>query len=72
MPSCMRAPPEVCSKITGRDFSVAFSHRIVMFSPTTEPILPPMKPNTKEPYAMARPLSADSPMTMASRKPVFF
>ena len=43
IPSCMRAPPEHDTMITGSFLSVARSIACVIFSPTTEPIDPPMK-----------------------------
>ena len=47
MPSCMRAPPEADTMMTGTCLSIASSMARVSFSPTTEPMLPPMKPNSK-------------------------
>ena len=42
MPSCMRAPPEVQTTSTGSPSCVAYSISRVSFSPTTEPMEPPM------------------------------
>ena len=70
-PSCMRAPPEVEMTISGRSSSRARSAARVIFSPTTEPIDPPMKP-----YSMAAAttgIRSISPVTQitASLSPVF-
>ncbi len=43
-PSIIRAPPEQDTTITGRRASSARSMARVIFSPTTTPMLPPMKP----------------------------
>ena len=37
LPSCIRAPPEAHTIITGRDLLVAYSIKRVIFSPTTDP-----------------------------------
>src|SRR3989449_6467328 len=42
-PSCMRAPPEAETMIKGTRFSTERRVRRAIFSPTTEPIDPPMK-----------------------------
>jgi hypothetical protein len=44
----MRAPPEQDTIIIGRRVASARSIPLVIFSPTTTPMLPPMKP-----YSMA-------------------
>ena len=46
MPSCMRAPPEAVTMMTGTCLSIASSIARVSFSPTTEPMLPPRKANS--------------------------
>ncbi len=43
-PSCMRAPPEAETTTKGTWRRSASSIARVIFSPTTEPIEPPMKP----------------------------
>ena len=43
-PSIMRAPPEHETMIIGRRVASARSMPLVIFSPTTTPMLPPMKP----------------------------
>jgi hypothetical protein len=45
----MRAPPEAEKTTAGRRRSSARSNTRVTFSPTTEPIEPPMNSNTKKP-----------------------
>ncbi len=52
-PSCMRAPPEAQNTIAGRRRSSARSNWRVIFSPTTEPMEPPMKSKTKKPSSQA-------------------
>ena len=51
MPSCIRAPPEADTMRTGTRFCTANSMRRVSFSPTTEAMLPPRKPNSNTPTA---------------------
>ena len=48
MPSCMRAPPEQESIINEVLFLIALSIDLVIFSPATTPMLPPMKLNSKK------------------------
>ena len=43
MPSCMRAPPVAETMISARRSAIARSIERATFSPTTEPMLPPMK-----------------------------
>ena len=43
IPSCILAPPDTQNKITGNLSSIAFSTNLVIFSPTTLPILPIIK-----------------------------
>ena len=40
--SCIRAPPDAHTIIRGKSLSVAYSINRVIFSPTTDPILPPI------------------------------
>src|SRR5439155_1734254 len=47
--SCIRAPPEAEKMMAGMRRSVARSKMRVTFSPTTEPIDPPMNPKWKAP-----------------------
>ena len=42
-PSCIRAPPDAETMIKGRRFSVERRVSRAIFSPTTDPIEPPMK-----------------------------
>ena len=46
MPSCMRAPPEADTISSGTRLAIASSIARVSFSPTTEPMLPPMNANS--------------------------
>jgi hypothetical protein len=46
VPSCMRAPPEEETMISGMRSAMAASPARATFSPTTEPIEPPMKPKS--------------------------
>ncbi len=46
-PSCMRAPPDAEQMIAVRRRASARSNTRVIFSPTTEPIEPPMNSKTK-------------------------
>ena len=48
-PSCIRAPPEQETMRSGVRFRAASSMARVIFSPTTEAMLPPMKANSKTP-----------------------
>ncbi len=48
-PSCMRAPPDAEKTIAGTRRSRARSNTRVTFSPTTDPIEPPMNSKTKIP-----------------------
>ena len=48
IPSCMRAPPEHERIIRGVLFIIALSIDLVIFSPTTTPMLPPINPNSKK------------------------
>jgi hypothetical protein len=46
IPSCMRAPPEADTIRSGTRLAMASSIVRVSFSPTTEAMLPPRKPNS--------------------------
>ena len=46
IPSCILAPPELETTTTGIFFSSPLSRALVIFSPTTEPMLPPIKLNS--------------------------
>ena len=46
MPSCIRAPPEALTTMSGSRESRAYSAARVTFSPTTAPIEPPMNPKS--------------------------
>ena len=70
-PSCMRAPPEALSRMTGCFFSAPRSIMRVIFSPTTEPMEPPMKRNTKQPSCTGRPPMLPEPAMKASFTPDF-
>ena len=52
--------------ITGACFSRPRSMARVIFSPTTEPMLPPMKPKSKTPMTTGSPSISPSPQRIAS------
>ena len=66
----MRAPPEAQTIKTGIPWAVAVSIRRVSFSPTTEPIEPPMKLKSMAPIAKGRPSIRQMPVLTASLRPV--
>ena len=70
VPSCIRAPPEALTTISGTRASSACSAARVTFSPTTAPIDPPMKPKSMTQIATGIPPIAAVPQTAASRIPV--
>jgi hypothetical protein len=70
VPSCIRAPPEADTTISGIRSTNASSAARVTFSPTTEPIEPPMNPKSMTQTATAWPSMAPTPHTAASRSPV--
>ncbi len=70
MPSCMRAPPEEVKMMTGSLFSAPTSMARMIFSPTTEPMLPPMKRKSMTARTTSCPLTLQSPVTTASLLPV--
>ena len=71
MPSCMRAPPEHDTMSSGIRFRVASSIARVIFSPTTEAMLPPMNANSKTHTTTGCPPIRPTPETRASSRPVF-
>ena len=71
MPSCMRAPPDVQTATSGRSSSAASSALRQSFSPTTLPMLPPMKPKSITASTQSLPPILAVPVTMASVRPVF-
>lgn len=70
MPSCMRAPPELHTATSGRSSAAASSALRHSFSPTTLPMLPPMKPKSMTASTQAVPSIAAIPVTIASCRPV--
>jgi hypothetical protein len=54
-PSCIRAPPEVDTRMSGTFFSWDRRASRAIFSPTTEPIDPPMKAKFITPRLIVRP-----------------
>ena len=54
-PSCIRAPPEADTRINGVFLSIACRVSRAIFSPTTDPIEPPMNPKSITPRLIARP-----------------
>jgi hypothetical protein len=71
-PSIMRAPPEQETITSGSFLAMQRSMARVIFSPTTAPILPPMKLNSMA-LAMSGLLSSSpSPVSRASFMPVVF
>ena len=70
MPSCIRAPPEAAKQIKGCLSAMAFSAACTKRSPTTVPIEPPMKSNSKAQAIKGIPLSKPCITTKASVSPV--
>ena len=70
MPSCMRAPPEVQTATSGRSSPAASSTLRQSFSPTTLPMLPPMKPKSITASTHGVPSMVAVPVTIASLRPV--
>ena len=70
MPSCMRAPPEVHTATSGRSSPAASSTLRQSFSPTTLPMLPPMKPKSMTASTHGVPSMVAVPVTIASLRPV--
>ena len=70
VPSCIRAPPEEEMMRSGIRRAIAASPARATFSPTTEPIEPPMKPKSMTHIDTGRPPMLPTPHTAASRRPV--
>ena len=70
VPSCIRAPPDADTTISGIRSSSADSAARVTFSPTTAPIEPPMNPKSMTQIATGWPSTRPVPQTAASRMPV--
>ena len=70
MPSCIRAPPDALTTMRGTRSASAASAASVTFSPTTEPIEPPM--NAKSMTQIDTGIARDAPVphTAASAAPV--
>ena len=68
-PSCMRAPPETVKPTTGSLSSAAFSNTRQIFSPTTEPMDPIMKPASIKKSAHSLPPMRPRPQMTASFSP---
>ena len=69
-PSIMRAPPEHETTMTGVCDASPRSIARVIFSPTTTPMLPPMKPYSIAATVTGMPSSVPLPTMIASRMPV--
>ena len=69
-PSCTRAPPLVTTVTTGRRRLAACSMANAIFSPTTQPMLPPMKPKSRTAITAGLPPMEHVPVTTASVRPV--
>jgi len=70
MPSCIRAPPLELKTSAGSRRSAARSKSRATFSPTTDPIEPPMNSKAKAPTDTGWPPTVPTPLTKASRIPV--
>ena len=68
--SCMRAPPDEATDISGIESSSARSTARANFSPTTEPIEPPTNSNSIVASAQRCPSISARPTTIASSSPV--
>ncbi|MND00697.1 hypothetical protein D3C83_194020 [compost metagenome] len=68
----MRAPPLAANETYGRLSAMARAMPRANRSPTTEPMDPPMKANSKADATIGRPLSSPSMTTIASFSPVDF
>ena len=67
----MRAPPDEETVTSGNSCSMARSIARTSFSPKTEPMLAPMKPNSATASANGRPSNRADPVMSASRAPLF-
>ena len=70
MPSCIRAPPEADTISRGTRLAMASSIARVSFSPTTEPMLPPMNANSNTAIDTGCPPMRPRPVMTASSRPV--
>ncbi len=62
VPSCIRAPPDALTTMAGMRSARAPSKQRASFSPTTLPMLPPMKRKSKMPMATRWPsMRAEAP-----------
>ncbi len=68
----MRAPPEADTMISGIRSSSARRPTRTIFSPTTEPIEPPMNLKSITARAMGSPSRVPVPVRTASSRPAFF
>ena len=69
-PSIMRAPPDADTIISGVFVSIARSTERVIISPTTVPMLPPIKPYSITLMITVRPSTLPRALITASFKPV--
>jgi hypothetical protein len=70
-PSCMRAPPEAVTQMKGTRCSIAACTPRTKRSPSTDPIEPPMKSNSKTASTTGKPFGSNRCMTTsASVSPV--
>ena len=65
-PSCILAPPEIATTTAGTLCSMALSKAAVIFSPTTEPILPPIKLKSIQAILTFSPLISPRPLITPS------
>ena len=72
IPSCILAPPDDAMLIRGAFFPRDASAALEIFSPTTEPMLPPMNEKSITVRMTGKPFIAASPETAASGRPLFF
>ena len=70
--SCMRAPPEAEKQTSGMLCSMAVLTARTNFSPTTDPMEPPMKRNSKAAATSSTPLTVPLITISASFSPVAF
>ena len=71
MPSCMRAPPEALTVISGARRLTERSAARAIFSPTTLPMLAPMNAKSSATTSTGRASIVAEPAMAASRSPVF-
>ncbi len=71
IPSCMRAPPEHETTISGSRLLRQRSIARVSFSPTAEPIEPPMNAYSMAPITVRMPASLPTPTSSASQRTPF-